>query len=1197
MSLSKKYVYVHSCSETLTADNFRNALGRAWVESVHSGLQYGYEVNPRPFKMTFGPIMEWAQDYFYATEMPAKTQVVSISANPSVFPYTEESTDSDPDCCGWEEYIKNNFYDHFSVGDPIQILKYILARRARNYEDHILKGEIQSLVDPFLPGNTCAGSYRIGDAQAGRLFRDLWFQVMTPFSEVEDRYIEGKEKALTSDVTFNYNFYLEEYERLLAMVMPEIEIPNLYLTIGQDGSVPYVIYLQNNVGCRFQEFSKLFLQKGYRELLIPVKQLPFLQDNNIYSSSFPMDAKISFGTDRSTFTADALEDSKMESVMLRRLSEGEILLDRTDPLSPPVPYTDSTLKNITPPREFDHEPLSFKFAKRYYSTLNVSRSRSSGPYARDLKTFDIYQWLMSLPDLPPSAVPLPGDHIFLGNENDSTDMALRSNLYQPQMSFLANYFILSGKINNIAKTNLRSYQQMMRGDTPHSEAIAYRISKYSTAALEAAQGTSGTGEGISTFRIPSATSSTLNLSGTSLGYDLPSSATATGVQTIDSVLQELEETFDFISQSGVQPIQNVWIPNSNTVDVIEYVDTQIKYNKGYTYVVTAYELSTGTEYFYSQYRKTPAPEPCDDLDLGMIDVTGQYTSSQMQPIANILQNSSLSEGDKYQAIVAYIKNSLDPSFNANGTHIGIYAKRKIVGAPDLSGVDPDLIPGLANTGMLAPNTEYTYIIISYCYDHSGVKGWHRLANIANLPSTTAGNTQNKDGACEVFVRLEKILKTKISASDASPKLAARFKKAGLTLPSTNSLTVRENRFQIKRCPDHWVEGKKYSKTRETSASVPISDKSNLEMVYLGKESLEVTCECPPPEPCKETFLVTTIPTLKVHEVPYFMWTGKAVDSYPVGPDVEVAPYRAVNKELLFLVGAGLGDYYGRPIPILPSDVNNFLELQQAQNSKDGIVKFSSDDPVQAFQVFMLTSKPKRYTDFANGAVRNIAARVPDRPGQKTDAISFIDPVTPNQKYYYIFRSVDVHGHVSNPTPIYEVELVDSDGAIYPLVNVYEPDIELPIDLSKQAQRLIQVRPEYLQSVIDIEGSGLSSATSAYETVGDIKLGAREHKLWGKKFKFRLTSCESRRKLDINLNFKTKYLEDPDKPCQPENVLSQAPEENKGLLVPDYPLPGTPEYEERAAAIEAALPDALEGLAESQSENYEETSTSLNYMIE
>ena len=55
-------------------------------------------------------------------------------------------------------------------------------------------------------------------------------------------------------------------------------------------------------------------------------------------------------------------------------------------------------------------------------------------------------------------------NVFLGRENDSKDMALRKHgLYQPHLTYLANYFILSGKMNEISRTHLRTYQQMMRG--------------------------------------------------------------------------------------------------------------------------------------------------------------------------------------------------------------------------------------------------------------------------------------------------------------------------------------------------------------------------------------------------------------------------------------------------------------------------------------------------------------------------------------------------------------------------------------------------------------------------------------------------------------------------------------------------------------------------------------------------------------
>ena len=92
MSLSKKYIYVHQCSESITADNFRNTQGRAWVESKNMGLQYGYEVNPKPFNMAYGPIIDWEQDYFQGISLPVKTQVVSITANKNAFPIVSASS-------------------------------------------------------------------------------------------------------------------------------------------------------------------------------------------------------------------------------------------------------------------------------------------------------------------------------------------------------------------------------------------------------------------------------------------------------------------------------------------------------------------------------------------------------------------------------------------------------------------------------------------------------------------------------------------------------------------------------------------------------------------------------------------------------------------------------------------------------------------------------------------------------------------------------------------------------------------------------------------------------------------------------------------------------------------------------------------------------------------------------------------------
>ena len=1207
MSLSKKYIYVHKCSLAQnTPDNFRKVLGRAWVPSERSGMQYGYDVQPPVMDMTFGPYMEWAHDYFYATEMPATTQIVSIKPNPHYFPPVEqgvaviEEAEAGPEgpfaygtgevtitepCCGWYAYLGAFFADHFSDGNPLQVLRSVLDSRVEDHKLSIQAGLNKTLDNRHFPGNSCGQDVSVlvqtgtttgsdmpvfadagdipgasdipdsdlqfeqmptYDAKRVRLFKDLWFQMMTPFSELEDSYAEGKEKALASDLRFNYNFFLDAYERQLrGDTLPEIRIPNLYLTIGQDGSIPYVLYLQNNVKCRFKDFERLVLQSGYREYLVPVKQQPWVQDKNIYATSFPMDAKISFGTDRSTFVADALEDSKMECNMLRRCSEGAIILDTSS--SPPRPYTYSTEQNYTPP--MDDPELEFFYAKRYYDTLSPDGSALPAYAAeRSLRTFDFYQWALDLPDLPSSVVPLPNDHIFLGNQNDSTDMALKVGLYQNDLSFLANYFIMSGKINEIARIHLRNYQQMMRGDNPHSETILYRISKYSTSALNREFG------------------------------ERPEFIEAQRSADFES----LEATFDLIYTNKVEPIQNIWIPNSNSIDIVEYVDTQIKYNKGYTYTVTAYELSVGTEYFYSQYfgknPTQPQPEPEICSKVGVLAAAGPYGPYQVTAIRehswmyDIINDSSLSEGEKYQAIndnIAsngeWVSSSSEETSTCEGTAIAII--RRTFSPPNTDNVIGE------------------WAVLCYCFDLTyDSDQWTLVADLQNTAAAEAASNssepsgvQSTQGACTIYTQLETYLKAQVEVVDPSDTLISQLQQLGITsLPEAEVSGINRARFRASACPDGWTQGAINSFTREIDESVPIGD-TVFEAVYLGQQTLDAVCECPPPEPCRENFLVTTFPSLKVHEVPYMMWGGRVTDSHPVGPDVEINPYRSNNKEMLFEIGAGLGDYYGRPVAIYPQEQSRFRELLRAQKSQDGTVLFRSDDPVQNFEMFMLTDKPTRYTDFSKGVRTPLSVRVKDRPGQMADAVSTIQKLEANKKYYYIFRSIDVHGHVSNPTPIYEVELVDSDGAIYPLINIFEPDVSLPIDLSKNGQRLLQIRPEYLQSSINETGSGLVGAKSAGTPggapTGEIKLGNRDKKLWDKKFKLRLTSCETRRMLDINLKFKTEHVDVDD--CQPPRTNMQT-QYNQGLDVPDdVPRPGE-------ASRQAGRPPSSPGVTMSSS---------------
>ena len=137
----------------------------------------------------------------------------------------------------------------------------------------------------------------------------------------------------------------------------------------------------------------------------------------------------------------------------------------------------------------------------------------------------------------------------------------------------------------------------------------------------------------------------------------------------------------------------------------------------------------------------------------------------------------------------------------------------------------------------------------------------------------------------------------------------------------------------------------------------------------------------------------------------------------------------------------------------------------------------------------------------------------------------IDFIEPNQKYYYIFRAVDKHGHISNPTTIYEVELVKQDGSVYSLISVVDEFAESPKASTKSMRRYLHIKPNTENSFIDRIALGERAEAKDIERVN---LGIGDERIWGKKFKIRLTSKNSGKKIDFNLNFTTKHIKPGDR---------------------------------------------------------------------
>ena len=266
-----------------------------------------------------------------------------------------------------------------------------------------------------------------------------------------------------------------------------------------------------------------------------------------------------------------------------------------------------------------------------------------------------------------------------------------------------------------------------------------------------------------------------------------------------------------------------------------------------------------------------------------------------------------------------------------------------------------------------------------------------------------------------------------------------------------------------------------------------------------------------------TFGVTVYPDIRLIEDLYFKTPEiKILDRPPVAPDVNIVPYRAVNNRVLILLNAMVDNYLQNPIYInIPEDISKFDEIKKSQlvsseiisgeislTGKSKKVHFSSDDPVSLFEIYRTTTRPSSYVEFSGeDAVKEVTALG-----------TYVDKILPNTKYYYTFRAIDKHGHVSNPTSIYEVELVDDRGAVKPIIRTIELDkdeLQMPI---KEARKYIFIKPT-LKQLFASPGTTDEDLDHAF-----ISPPENNDSIGKKRYKIRLTSKSTGKMADVNIAF-------------------------------------------------------------------------------
>ena len=288
------------------------------------------------------------------------------------------------------------------------------------------------------------------------------------------------------------------------------------------------------------------------------------------------------------------------------------------------------------------------------------------------------------------------------------------------------------------------------------------------------------------------------------------------------------------------------------------------------------------------------------------------------------------------------------------------------------------------------------------------------------------------------------------------------------------------------------------------------------------------------------------PSWRIYKIPYFGVNPEekgsfekpvmVIDNPPISPSVQIVPFVDKSDEILINIQDGYGVLTAKPVKILDDE---FYDHFQSDMS-DEKVKFKSDDPAKAYRIYRLDKAPESYADFGGPTA---VVRELDR---KTQGSSVKDKLLTNKKYYYTFKSKDHHDQFSNPSGVIMVEMVDINGTHYPIIEEYLFKAPTFKKRKKKGRKLLYIAPSANNLVInnlhDLKAHplGFPHAGGLWQPVPSLGAVGTES-IYGKKFKIRLTSEQSNKMIDINIDFTHRHADNGVEPliCGDPNQADQS----------------------------------------------------------
>ena len=261
------------------------------------------------------------------------------------------------------------------------------------------------------------------------------------------------------------------------------------------------------------------------------------------------------------------------------------------------------------------------------------------------------------------------------------------------------------------------------------------------------------------------------------------------------------------------------------------------------------------------------------------------------------------------------------------------------------------------------------------------------------------------------------------------------------------------------------------------------------------------------------------PCLELIEVPYYQKTIKVMDN-PCN-SINVTPFHFIDNTNRVGFQINQESFIKRPYPelVTPQDLIKMVDYKNTKNLEAyNPVSLISQSPARYIEVYRIKHKPNSFMDFKDGLVATIDLRIKDQVYNFSNKI-ISDQIKSNTVYYYVFRFVNENGLHGPLSQIIQCELVNDGGYTYALFDTVDSSEFNPsqiTNVSTSFKKLMQLDPNVSQLYFD--DSSVNYNDFAQNQISNLIVGLATQKIWDKKFKIRLTSKKTSKKLDLNISY-------------------------------------------------------------------------------